>query len=80
MYGLQFDCGAMKVIVAAQLGVRIDSVFVVWICKTHQNNKAILTHTEISAPLIEMTHNRDKNEIYMDVYKKTNNMRFEATR
>lgn len=68
------------VIASAQLGVDKDMMFVVWSCKTLQNNKAILSHTGKGAPLIEMTHNGNKNEIYMDIYKKVNNMKFEATR
>lgn len=67
-------------LIAVQLNVDISTVFVVWSCKTLQNNKAILSHSGKGAPLIEMTHNGDKNELYMDVYEKTNNMCFEATR
>lgn len=47
-----------------------SDIFVVWSCKTLQNNKAILSMVYKGAPLIEMTHNGDKGEIYMDVYKK----------
>ena len=50
--------------------VTSDEIFVVWSCKTLQNNKAILSTTQKGAPLFEMTHNGDKSEIYMDIYTK----------
>jgi hypothetical protein len=54
-------------------GVKRESIFVVWSCKTLQNNKAILSYAEKGAPLYEMTHNGDKNEIYVDTYLKKSN-------
>lgn len=64
--------------ILASKGVKRDNIFVVWSCKTLQNNKAILSHTEKGAPLYEITHNGDKNEIYVDIYKKESNECFEA--
>ena len=54
-------------------GVKRDAIFVVWSCKTLQNNKAILSHSEKGAPLYELTHNGDKSEIYVDTYLKESN-------
>lgn len=54
-------------------GVTRESIFVVWSCKTLQNNKAILSYVEKGAPLFEFTHNGDKSEIYVDTYKKESN-------
>ena len=51
-------------------GVKRDTIFVVWSCKTLQNNKAILSHSEKGAPMYELTHNGDKSEIYVDTYSK----------
>lgn len=48
-------------------------VFVVWSCKTLQNNKAILSATVKGAPMYEITHNGDKGEIYIDTYVKESN-------
>ena len=48
-------------------------VFVVWSCKTLQNNKAILSATLKGAPLFEITNNGDKNEMYVDTYTKKSN-------
>ena len=46
-------------------------VFVVWICKTLQNNKALLSTTIDSDPrYYEITYNGDKEEFYFDVYDK----------
>ncbi|SEA06233.1 hypothetical protein SAMN04515656_10351 [Eubacterium aggregans] len=50
-----------------------DKVFIVWSCKTLQNNKAILaTHAEDKL-LFELTFNGDKQEAYLDTYDKINN-------
>lgn len=59
-------------------GVDRDKIFVVWSCKTLQNNKAIMSYSDaISyAPLYEFTHNGDKKEVYMDVYEKQKNIKF----
>ena len=48
-------------------------VFVVWNCKTLQNNKALLSTTLLDGMYYEITYNGDKNEIYLDAYKKFEN-------
>lgn len=53
--------------------ITADDVFVVWCCKTLQNNKALLSTTVSDGMYYEITHNGDKNEIYVDVYKKWEN-------
>ena len=50
-----------------------ENVYVVWICKTLQNNKALLSTTICDGMYYEITHNGDKNETYVDVYKKWEN-------
>lgn len=55
------------------IGVLRESIFVVWTCKTLQNNKAILSFSKKGAPLIEMTHDGDKGVVYMDIYEKAVN-------
>lgn len=64
--------GLCKDIVESK-GVERESIFVVWSCKTLQNNKAILSYAEKGAPLFELTHNGDKSEIYVDTYTKDSN-------
>ncbi len=51
-----------------------QDVFVVWSCKTLQNNKALLS-TPLFDVYCECTYNGDKNEIYFDAYKKLENIK-----
>lgn len=48
-------------------------VYVVWICKTLQNNKALISSSLSDGMYYEVTYNGDKNEIYLDTYKKFEN-------
>lgn len=48
-------------------------VFVVWSCKTLQNNKALLSTTISDGMYYEITYNGDKQEFYFDAYKKFEN-------
>lgn len=49
------------------------TVFVVWYCKTLQNFKALLSTTLPDGMYYEVTYNGDKDEIYLDAYKKIEN-------
>lgn len=53
--------------------ISIDDVYVVWSCKTLQNNKALLSTPIEDGMYYEITYNGDKNEIYFDAYKKVLN-------
>lgn len=50
-----------------------DNVFIVWSCKTLQNNKAMVSTTLLDSMYYELTYNGDKNELYFDAYKKWEN-------
>ena len=50
-----------------------EDVFVVWLCKTLQNNKALLSITVWDGMYYEVTYNGDKKEMYLDAYKKWDN-------
>jgi hypothetical protein len=51
-----------------------DDVFSVWTCKTLQNSKCLMSTPVKGAYYYEFTYNGDKGEIYMDVYKKIENI------
>lgn len=51
----------------------LEDVYVVWFCKTLQNWKALLSTNVRDGVYYEITHNGDKNETYVDVYKKWEN-------
>lgn len=53
--------------------ITLDDVFVVWFCKTLQNWKALLSTKVPDGVYYEVTHNGDRNETYVDVYKKWEN-------
>ena len=53
--------------------ITADEVFIVWSCKTLQNNKALLSTTISDGMYYEITFNGDKNELYFDAYKKWEN-------
>jgi hypothetical protein len=50
-----------------------ENVFIVWYCKTLQNHKALLSTTLYDGMYYEFTYNGDKDEAYLDAYKKWEN-------
>ena len=50
-----------------------DNIFIVWSCKTLQNNKALVSTTLYDGMYYELTYNGDKKEVYLDAYKKFEN-------
>lgn len=50
-----------------------DDVYVVWLTKVLQSNKALLSTTLFDGMYYELTYNGDKNELYIDAYKKFEN-------
>ena len=55
------------------IAISTEDVFVVWSCKTLQNNKALLSTTVPDGMYYEITYNGDKQEAYVDAYKKWEN-------
>ena len=51
-----------------------DDVFIVWICKALQNNKALASTTLSDGMYYELTYNGDKEQLYLDAYKKWENV------
>ena len=58
-----------------ELELTADQIWVVWVCKTLQNNKALLTSSVSDGLYFEITYNGDTDEIYFDAYKKVENKR-----
>ena len=50
-----------------------DDVFIVWMCKTLQNSKAMASTTLFDGMYYELTFNGNKGELYVDAYKKREN-------
>lgn len=51
-----------------------NNIFIVWMCKTLQNHKALVSTTVSDGMYYELTYNGDKNELYLDAYKKWQNI------
>ena len=54
--------------------IKNKDIYVVWSCKTLQNNKALLSTNVPDGMYYEFTYNGDKKEIYVDSYKKCKNI------
>lgn len=48
-------------------------VFIVWMCKTLQNSKALASTTLFDGMYYELTYNGNTKELYVDAYKKWEN-------
>jgi hypothetical protein len=55
-----------------------NDVFIVWMCKTLQNWKALASTTLFDGMYYELTYNGDKDELYLDAYKKFENRCIDA--
>lgn len=53
--------------------INIQDVYIVWMCKTLKNNKALLSTNVSDGMYYEITYNGEKEEIYVDAYKKWKN-------
>ena len=52
-----------------------DDIFITWSTKVLQNNKAMAS-TQFDNRYFEVTYNGDRDEIYLDVYDKKENILF----
>ena len=57
----------------------VDDVYIVWWSKTLQNWKALVSTTVSDGMYYEVTYNGDKDEIYVDAYKKWKNKQIKNT-
>ena len=60
-------------------GFKKDDVYVVWLSKTLQNNKALLSTNLSDGMYYEVTYNGDKDEAYFDAYKKQENIKYDVS-
>ena len=51
-----------------------ENVYIVWFCKTLQNWKALLSTDVSDGMYYELTYNGDKHELYLDAYRKWENV------
>lgn len=56
--------------------ITTDNVYMAWSCKTLQNWKALLSTTVPDGMYYEVTYNGDRDEVYLDAYKKFENKCF----
>lgn len=54
-----------------------EDVFIVWLCKTLQNAKCLLSTTLPDGMYYEVTFDGDKKKIYFDVYEKFQNVQYD---
>lgn len=55
--------------------IKKEDLYVVWLVKVLQNNKALLsTNIDGDGLYFEVTFNGDKQELYFDIYKKQENI------
>lgn len=60
--------------VTDDVNITIDDIYVVWSVKALQNWKALISTTLPDGMYYELTYNGDKNELYLDAYKKFDNV------
>lgn len=58
-----------------QVYITDEDVYIVWYCKILQNHKALVSTTVPDGMYYEVTYNGDKNELYLDAYKKWENVK-----
>ena len=60
--------------VSDSIEMQVDNTYVVWFCKTLQNWKCLISTVFPDGMYYEVTYNGDKNETYLDAYKKWENV------
>lgn len=63
-----------RVEITDDMKITEKDIFIVWSCKALQNNKALLSTTVSDGMYYELTYNGNKKELYLDAYKKWENI------
>lgn len=58
--------------------ITTDDVYIVWFCKTLHHAKALVSTTLLDGMYYEVTFNGLKNEVYLNAYKKFENVCFDG--
>jgi len=59
--------------IAHRKELKLDQVYIVWMVKVLKNNKAMLSTTEEDGLYFEITYDGEKEQFYIDEYKKEKN-------
>jgi hypothetical protein len=62
--------------VTDRIKIKADDIYVVWFVKALQNWKALVSTTFPDGMYYEVTYNGDEKQIYLDAYKKFDNVMF----
>ena len=54
-----------------------DIVYVVWYCWILENQKCLISTTIPDGKYYEITYNKERNEMYVDTYVRTENIKVE---
>lgn len=65
------------VLVADHAHLPVSDVYVVWLVKVLQNNKALLSTTRSDGMYYEVTLNGTDQQVYLDAYVKEENIAFD---
>lgn len=57
-----------------EIAIGTEDIYVVWLSKVLQNNKALMSTTLCDGMYYEVTYNGNTNEFYLDAYKKWENV------
>lgn len=69
----KFNNLAINAVLQENQNIEVNDMFFVWMCKTLQNNKALIG-VHHSPCYYEVTYNGDKKELYVDEYIKNRNI------
>lgn len=72
MDSIKFQELAMNAVFKVNSNIAISEMYVVWMVKVLQNNKALIGAVS-TCNYYEVTYNGDKDEIYVDEYDKISN-------